>query len=73
MSAAAAGASPGRHDDLGLLLQGEVGPGELGVHILLVQLQDLQGSSTPATSTPRAQISTPVKPVLPLGMLVLLP
>jgi hypothetical protein len=31
----------GGHDDLGLLFDGEVLPGELGVDVVLVQLQDL--------------------------------
>ncbi len=31
----------GGYDDLGLLLNREIGPGELGVDVVLVQLQDL--------------------------------
>lgn len=30
------------HDDLGLLLHCEVGPGEVRVNVVLVQLEDLQ-------------------------------
>jgi hypothetical protein len=36
------------HDDLGLLLNSEVGPGEVRVNVVFVQLQDLQTKKTTA-------------------------